>query len=105
MKISFKIELTNPFGMATLDLVEDYSKEGYIITMIKVPKEHQGQGIGSLLLKECLEEADRTNTTLWLEVKNYGGLTEYELESWYKRNGFEEDTIYIRTPKKLSDNH
>jgi len=88
-------KLSNPTGLAVLDLV-DYYDEGYIITRINVPMAHRGKGIGTELLNECITKADELGITLWLEIQSSDGLTYDELEAWYKRHGFKGNMIYKR---------
>ena len=50
--------------------------------------DHQGQGVGSLILREVLDEADATGTPAYLESSNERNLTLYE------RHGFVVTTSY-----------
>lgn len=69
------------------DLV-DYYGLGMLITRINVPPKERGKGAGRKLLSAILADADRTRTTLFLEIVPTGGLTEEQLKAWYERNGF-----------------
>lgn len=60
----------------------------YTINRINVPKPLRGQGYGRALLKQILEDADKEQATLVLIPEATGGLTQYDLEGWYVRNGF-----------------
>ena len=73
-------------------------EDGLIITRINVPELSRGKGIGSALLNEVLREADKTNTTLYLEILSSGPLSYDQLEAWYKRHGFKGNMLYIRKP-------
>lgn len=90
-----KIDSTS---LAVLDLV-DYYGEGLIITRINVPKKHRGKGYASVLLKECIADADETKTTLFLEIQSSDGLSYEQLEAWYRRHGFKGFTMFKRRPK------
>lgn len=103
----FGVKLTDPIGLAVLDLVEylvEYhpdrvTQDGWIITRINVPPRHRGKGIARALLAECLRRADESKTTLWLEIAESDGLTFAQLEPWYIRHGFRNvGGIYRRTP-------
>lgn len=69
------------------DLV-DYYGLGMLITRINVPPKERGKGAGAKLLKAILADADRTYTTLFLEVVPTGEMTEEQLTGWYGRHGF-----------------
>ena len=85
--------------IAIADLCNYYNK-GLIITRINVPKDFRNKGFGSALLKEILEDADKTNTTLFLEISPSDGLNYDELEAWYLRYNFKPwYGIYRRKPK------
>lgn len=60
-----------------------------LIHRINVPHPHRGKGIGSRLLKEICEDADRDGVTLVLYAYASGGLPMEQLVMWYERNGFE----------------
>lgn len=72
---------------AIADLV-DYYGLGMVITRLNVPVKERGKGAGSKLLAQILADADRTHTTLFLEVVPTGGLNEEQLTAWYKKHGF-----------------
>jgi len=100
MPTSFYEKLANPLGLAVMDLVDYYGK-GLIITRINVPVAHRKQGIANRLLRECLVEADRTRTTLWLEILSSGEMSYTDLYDWYSRHGFRDvGGIMRRRPKK-----
>lgn len=71
-----------------------------MITRINVPDEHRGNRLGSKLLKEICEDADKEQITLWLEIMPSGPLDYDALESWYKRYGFKGNGMYKRKPKQ-----
>jgi GNAT superfamily N-acetyltransferase len=87
MKTGFYVKLEDPIGLAVLDVVDYYSM-GYMITRVNVPQAHRGKGLGSRLLKEACEEADKANIRLYLEIASSDGLTYDQLEAWYRRYGF-----------------
>jgi GNAT superfamily N-acetyltransferase len=99
----FGIKLTDPIGLAIIDLVEYHpdgvTQDGWIITRINVPPAHRGKGLARALLAECLRTADDTKTTLWLEIAESDGLSFAQLEAWYLRHGFKNlGGIYRRRP-------
>lgn len=103
MPRAFGRRLENPLGLANIQTV-DYHPDGVkwgglYITRIHVPDAHQGKGIGSALLKECLAAADRTKTTLFLEIVPTGRMTYEQLEQWYFRHGFKGCMFYVRRPR------
>ncbi len=91
--------LNNPMGLAVVDLVE-YDDQGYIITRVNVPQSHRGKGIARELMAEVIAEADRTGTTLFLEIQPSDGLNYEQLRSWYRRLGFEGSLVLIRKPRR-----
>lgn len=97
MPTAYYEKLSNPLGLAILDLV-DYYGQGLIITRINVPMAHRGKGIGRKLLQQCCADADKLGVTLWLEIQSSDGPSYDELEAWYKRNGFKGNMIYRRKP-------
>lgn len=99
MKELFFKKLDDPLGLAVVDLVEYYG-QGYIVTRINVPPAHRGKGVARELMREVIEEADKTGTTLFLEIQPSGGLTYEQLRAWYKRLGFVGSLVMIRRPKK-----
>jgi GNAT superfamily N-acetyltransferase len=87
MKSGYYIKLTDPLGLAVLDLT-DYYGEGKIITRINVPEPHQGKHYGSQLLKEVCDDADKERVSLFLEISPSGPLDYQQLYDWYVRYGF-----------------
>lgn len=96
MKNSYSIRI-DEFSLAILDL-SDYFGQGLIINRINVPPQHRGLGYGRALLAWALADADRTGTTLWLEISPSGEMTYDQLAAWYQRNRFIGMGIYRRTP-------
>lgn len=90
---------------AIADLVDYYSL-GMLITRINVPAQARGKGAGSKLLKQIIADADRTHTTLFLEVVPTGGMTAEQLAAWYGRYGFApwRGGFLRRRPGKMSSN-
>ena len=60
----------------------------FLITRINVPKASRGQGLGSKILKEILEDADEEDVTLEIHPMPSGSLTRKQLSEWYIRYGF-----------------
>lgn len=60
----------------------------YDINRINVPAAFRGQGHGTVLLKQIIEEAEKDGVTLRLHVFASGALTTGQLNRWYKRYGF-----------------
>lgn len=76
-------------------------EDGAIINRINVPHSFRGQGIGSELLKNVLNDADKDSIPLYLEIHASDGLDRDQLKAWYTRNGFKEidNNFYKREPK------
>jgi hypothetical protein len=84
--------------LAVLDLVPFFDR-GLLLTRINVPKPHRGLGIASLLLNECLTDADALRVTIWLEISPSDGLNYTQLHAWYVRHHFvDEGKIMVRHP-------
>ena len=91
---------------ATLDYTiwEDNNEPYIFIDYIRVPNNKQGKGYASKLLKRLLDYADKRSMLVQLEVpeETYDdtGLTIEELDTWYKRYGFEYHwPYYSREPQ------
>jgi predicted GNAT family acetyltransferase len=98
MRSCYYHKLTNPPRIAVLDCC-DYYGEGRIITRINVPKTHRGHGYATLVLRQCLADADREGITLYIEISPSDGLDYDQLENWYWRHGFRyHGGIYRRRP-------
>lgn len=104
MKTLYYLKLSNPFGLAIIDLVDYYDK-GYIITRINVPKAHRGKGIARKLLQEVINDADEAKVDLFLEVNASDGLTRDELYKWYNRRGFKGTGLLKRKSKDKKYNY
>lgn len=63
-------------------------EDGKLITRINVPREHRGQAIGSKLLQEITDAADRENVTLYAWASSSDGLSTADLKEWHRRHGF-----------------
>lgn len=74
-----------------------------MITRVSVPKEHRGKGVGTSLLKEAIEDADRECRTLLIEPLPYSSTQEDKtrLIKLYTSLGFveREHDYMIRKPK------
>jgi len=88
----------NSLNIAIADLIE--YEDGKMITRINVPAKFRGKGCGSRLLCAILEDADKYNVPLYLQIMPSGGLSHDELESWYLRHGFKcYGSFYKRGPR------
>jgi predicted GNAT family N-acyltransferase len=97
MRTCFTIKLS-PIRVAIADL--SFVEKRWFVTRINVPILFRGKGIGSTLLTEIVEEADRYSVDLYLGISPSDGLDFNSLEDWYKRYGFvlcdNENDLYIR---------
>lgn len=97
MRTCFVIKLS-PVKIAIADLTFVDSKQ--YVTQINIPANFRGTGVGSKLLTEVVEEADRFSVDLYLGISPSDGLDFAALEAWYGRFGFvpyaEEAGLYIR---------
>lgn len=89
--------------LAILDLME-IDKKKFLVTRVNVPLEHRRKGIGSGLLKDATEDADKECSTLLIEPRPYpdSTMTKKEIINYYKRFGFEfisEEDYMVRKPK------
>lgn len=80
---------------AILDLSPDMFPDSLVVTRINVPEASRGEGIGSWLLRRCVEEADEHRVKLRLEINPTGPLDYDALHAWYERYGFEDDPRYL----------
>lgn len=76
------------------------SGKDFCLTRIEVKPTFWGRGYARKLLDEILRDADAGQVTLYLEARplkprSYGGLSYEELDAWYKRHGFSEDTPWF----------
>lgn len=62
--------------------------DGWTISRINVPARNRGKGLGTMMLKHIIADADAEGVDLWLEVSPSDGLGRLELERWYIRHGF-----------------
>lgn len=99
MKMCFTIKLS-AIHLAIADL-SDFGDEGIYITRINVPEKFRGQGYGRELLQTILENADKEDLELHLEIHASGALNRTQLEEWYGRYGFvkNEKGTYTRIRK------
>ncbi len=90
----------------TVDLCEYTGTKSYCIQMVKTQRKYQGQGGARLAMSEVLQDADREQVTLLLEILPSGGrLNHRALTAWYQRLGFrqeEQSNLFIRQPKPLN---
>lgn len=79
----------------------NYHNNGRIITNIQVPSKFRNKGIGTKLLEEICQDADKDKVVLWLEIQYRGGLSSSQLAIWYKKFRFRDlGGIYARPFKK-----
>lgn len=71
----------------TPDVTLNYDQR-WILNRIQVNRDYRGQGIGTRLLIQICEEADRNGDTLWLGVSPDGPGYFKRLVAWYRRHGF-----------------
>ena len=91
------------FAAAIADLVRwpNENSKNYIVTRINVMERYRGLGLGSQILKEILDDADKEGVVLFIEPSASGGLSQKELEEWYERHGFTWGAWHLRrTPQK-----
>jgi GNAT superfamily N-acetyltransferase len=60
----------------------------YFIHWVYVPPTYRGRGLGEILLRRVLRDADRMGVTLSLVAKACGTMDQANLELWYARHGF-----------------
>lgn len=96
MKSTYTIKLSST-RLAVLDvtMLEENLAE---ITRVNVPLEFRGQGHGSDLLQQVIDDADVEEINLQLFINPYGSMTYEQLQRWYEDNGFEEaeDGRFVR---------
>lgn len=97
MKTCYAVSLG--YKAAIADLVR--YQGGMMITRINVPRDHRGKGHARKLLGRILADADKDGVALYLHVSASDGLTEQQLDAWYKRHGFVEKNCLwlVREPR------
>lgn len=90
MKTTFIVNLSST-RIAIADLME--YNDGMLLTRINVPKTFRGKGIGSKLLKQIIDEADKEKVKLYLTISPSDGLDFEQLEKWYYRFGFRQFAV------------
>lgn len=83
--------------------LQPVSGQEWVISRIYVPTNLRGLGRGRALLMRILADADlEPGVTLYLTASpGSGGLSLEDLEAWYRRHGFVDDTdpyILVRRP-------
>ena len=74
-------------GAYCLDDLQEDDEVG--VSLLKVRRSLEGQGVGSRMLDALCALADRHGVALRLEVVPAGRLSEAEIIDWYGRRGFE----------------
>lgn len=86
----------------------DYYNKGMYIMRITVPPASRGKGVARRLLQTIIEDADKENVTLYLEIAQSDGLNYDQLEAWYERAGFSQNRsmgFFVRKPHYASVDH
>lgn len=81
-------------------------KDGKRIDRIYVPHKNRGKGAGSAMLKRVCDQADLENVTLRLIIcadsdEPNVGLDNLQLQTWYRKFGFDRDEGALYTYKRL----
>lgn len=94
MKIMYSVPIEGTVFAAVADLIpidEDPAfKADYYLSRVNVPVAYRRLGYGTKLLKEVLADADKDNLILCVQPVSSGGLSQHQLENWYKKHGFVE---------------
>lgn len=82
--------LDEPRGLATIDVTRYEDSNTWMVTRVFVPMAHRKKGIGTSMMKELCEDADRLHQKLILEVAPYDirEFSKDDLAAWYKTFGF-----------------
>ena len=96
-----KTKYTLPGSEARIELSRVSRFNHAHITQVIVPISRRGEGVGSKLLREVCEDADREGILLTLSAiasiaVNQGkvkGLAQADLMAWYRRYGFIDDAL------------
>lgn len=91
---AFEADLIQRHGLRSLSMFS--TKQGDLkLNMIAVPRERQGQGVGSAAMQEIADYADRNGLRLVLRTgekdDGFGTTSRNRLKSFYKRFGFVEN--------------
>lgn len=87
----FANKLESKFGV-TLNIIDNPRTDHFVLSAIKVPKEKQGEGIGSKVMKELIDFADANNKVIALTPDSSYGTSKTALTKWYKKLGFTSNT-------------
>jgi predicted GNAT family N-acyltransferase len=88
------IKLENPAGLAVVDamrVIEAYKDQGsaYLITRVNVPERHRQSGVGTALMQQAIDRADKEKKVLLLDPHpSASGMSRTKLREWYSRFGF-----------------
>jgi GNAT superfamily N-acetyltransferase len=105
MNTIFSIRLS-PIKLAIADIYFDAGQQHWMIARINVPKEFRGLGHGSSLLRQICAEADQNQAVLALGISPSDGFTFRQLDTWYRRYGFnpvdgQNRAFRIRQPREI----
>jgi GNAT superfamily N-acetyltransferase len=89
-----------PGAIARINL-ERRAAHRYFVHWVYVPPGFRGQGLGDVLLRKVLRDADRAGVSLSLLAKACGHLAQEQLERWYASHGFVPGRL-VRLGKELT---
>ncbi len=84
--VEYSIRLA-PFNIARVK-VERLSRDRAFVHWVFVPPAFRGLGLGQVILRRVLADADREGLTVALVAKACGTMAQSPLERWYAENGF-----------------
>ena len=76
------------FSTRSILNLSELEEKLYEVNRISVLAPHRGKGIGRKLMEEMLQNADREQVSLVLDINPYGDMNFKQLEAWYGRLGF-----------------
>lgn len=88
MKDIYLLRVTEDFKPCIADVTQSVLCSHWHISRINVPYRARGNGYGSQILKQIIDDADSERVDLCLLPVATGGLKTDVLIAWYKRNGF-----------------
>jgi GNAT superfamily N-acetyltransferase len=84
--VEYTIRLA-PYNIARVK-VERLARDRAYVHWVFVPPAFRGLGLGQVLLRRVLADADREGLTVALVAKSCGTMAQSPLERWYAENGF-----------------